>query len=89
MNAEPTIEQDADAMLDWLQAKTEEGVVLMGIEVDGGLHVTLEPLGGPTSSAREKDTIREAIAELMGKDYQYELETLRKKGWTVIVYLGL
>ena len=45
-------------MLDWLQARAEDGYVTMCFELDGGVHVTLDPCG-----AREQ-----LQAELRGKD---------------------
>ena len=58
------------AMLDWLQAKAEEGCVSMCFEVDGGVHVTLEPLGGECRAARNANTIRDGIILLMKEDFR-------------------
>lgn len=55
----------ADEMLDWLQQRTEEGCVTMCFEMEGGVHVTLDPAGGEQRSAREMNTVREGIACLM------------------------
>lgn len=57
------------AMLDWLQDKAEEGHVSMCFEVDGGIHVTLEALGGERRAVRNADTIRDAIIRLMKEDF--------------------
>lgn len=52
-------------MLDWLQQQAEQGCVTMCFELDGGVHVTLDPLGGEQVSAREVETVRDGIAKLM------------------------
>lgn len=52
-------------MLDWLQARTEEGCVTMCFELDGGVHVTLDPCGGEQRAAREVESVRDGIASLM------------------------
>lgn len=57
------------AMLDWLQDKAEEGHVSMCFEVDGGVHITIEPLGGERRAVRNADTIRDAIIRLMKEDF--------------------
>lgn len=46
------------AMLNWLQAKAEEGHISIAFEVDGGLYVTIDPLGEQT-----------AIEKLMEEDH--------------------
>jgi hypothetical protein len=56
--------QDA---LDWLQARAEEGCVTMRFELDGGVHVTLEPVGDPERAARNANSVREGIASLMAE----------------------
>lgn len=55
----------ADKMLDWLQQRAQEGCVTMCFEIDGGVHVTLDPMGGEQRAAREVDTVRDGIAQLM------------------------
>jgi hypothetical protein len=52
-------------MLDWLQQQAEQGCVTMCFELDGGVHVTLDPLGGEQTAAREVETVRDGIAKLM------------------------
>lgn len=63
--AAPAMDSD---MLNWLQEQVEAGYVSMCFEVDGGVHVTLEPAGGESRSARNADTIRGAIARLMRQE---------------------
>jgi len=58
----------ADEMLDWLQRRAEEGCVTMCFELEGGVHVTLEPAGGEQRAAREVNTVRDGIAKLMNVD---------------------
>ena len=52
-------------MIDWLQAQAEAGCVTMCFDLDGGVHVTLDPVGCEQRAAREADTVRDAIAKLM------------------------
>ncbi len=52
-------------MLDWLQERATEGCVTMCFELDGGVHVTLDPAGGEQKAAREVETVRAGIAALM------------------------
>lgn len=52
-------------MMAWLQSRAEEGCVTMCFELEGGVHVTLDPCGGEQSSAREVNDVREGIERLM------------------------
>ena len=52
-------------MLDWLQEQAERGCVTVCFEVDGGLHVTLDPVGDEQRAAREVASVRDGIAQLM------------------------
>ncbi len=52
----------ADARrIDALNAWAEEGIVTIGVEIDGGVHVTIEPLGGTVTAARHQSSVRSAI----------------------------
>jgi hypothetical protein len=62
---QPVSKPDTDHMMAWLQARAEEGCVTMCFELDGGFHVTLEPMGGEMKAARHKESIEQAILELM------------------------
>ena len=55
-------------MLDWLQEQAERGCVTVCFEVDGGLHVTLDPVGDEQRSAREVASVRDGIAQLMASN---------------------
>lgn len=61
-------------MLDWLQSRASEGVVSMAFEIDGGVHVTFDPLGGEQQAAREVETVRDGIAALMTPNAQAHRE---------------
>jgi len=52
-------------MLDWLQSRASEGLVSMAFELDGGVHVTLDLLGGEQLAVREVESVRYGIAALM------------------------
>lgn len=58
-------------MIDWLQAQAEAGCVTMCFDLDGGVHVTLDPVGGEQRAAREADTVRDAIAKLMPPNVEF------------------
>ena len=60
-----TLPTEADKMLDWLQDRAEEGCVTLCFEMDGGMHVTLDPCGGEQRAARYVNSIRQGIAQLM------------------------
>jgi hypothetical protein len=51
--------------MEWLEAKADEGCVTMCFELDGGVHVTLDPLGGEQTAARNALSVREGIDMLM------------------------
>jgi hypothetical protein len=60
----PSVHPDT-ALLDWLQVQAENGVVSMCFEMDGGVHVTLDPVGEDQRAARNVETIRDGIQQLM------------------------
>lgn len=51
--------------MEWLEAKADEGCVTMCFGLDGGVHVTLDPLGGEQTAARNVASLREGIDSLM------------------------
>jgi hypothetical protein len=57
-------------VLQWLEDRTKEGCVTMCFEMDGGVHVTLEPLGGEERAARHVNSVREGVLQLMAKEQQ-------------------
>lgn len=63
---------DLEQMLDWLQDRAEEGCVTICFEIDGGLHVTLDPCGGEQRAARNVNSIRQGIAQLMMPNAQVQ-----------------
>ena len=58
--------------LDWLQAAAETAIITTCFELDGGVHVTVDPVGGQRYAARNQDTIRDGIKRLMDGRGQYE-----------------
>lgn len=52
------------ARMDKLQTLSEQGVVSMCFEMDGGMHVTFEPVGGERCAARNVSSIREGVDAL-------------------------
>lgn len=58
-------QMDDSKRLDQLSKWAEDGCVTSCIELEGGIHLTLEPMGGEPRAARNKTHIREAIDELM------------------------
>lgn len=55
-------EQPLDALrMDWLEAAAENGCVTMCLEMDGGVHLTLDGVGDPQEAYRNQNSIREAI----------------------------
>lgn len=53
--------------LDWLQEQAEKGCVSMCFDIDGGVHVTLDPVGEDQRAARNVNTVRDGIAALRGE----------------------
>jgi hypothetical protein len=49
------------ARLDWLGQAAEGAHISLCFEIDGGVHCTVEPVGGEAVAGRNKNTIREAI----------------------------
>ncbi len=58
--------QKLQQRLDWLQAQAEQGCVTMCFEMEGGIHVTLDPPGGEQRAARNVSSVMEGIEKLMG-----------------------
>lgn len=54
--------------LEWLEAKAQDSVVTASFELDGGVHVTVETLGGREASARYKNTVLEAMLQLIEQE---------------------
>ena len=53
------------ARLDLLEEYAPDGVWSIGMELDGGVHVTFDPVGGEQVAAREKNTVRAALDALL------------------------
>lgn len=60
--------------LDWLQAQCDEAVISMAFEMDGGYHVTIDPLGMPRRAVREAHSIRAAVDALTHQPRTSKLE---------------
>jgi hypothetical protein len=69
-----TVKTDAQ-MMDWLNEQSEKGCVTMCFEIDGGVHVTLDGVGDARRAARNANTIRDGIAELMPPSETHEVNS--------------
>lgn len=55
-------------IVDWIENFIETGVLTTAFELDGGIHVTLATVGDTEERAlRERNTFREAMAEVMAR----------------------
>ena len=54
-------------MLDWLHEQAENGCLSSCFDLDGGVHVTLESVDGKVYAARNCNTFRDGVNELMNK----------------------
>lgn len=53
--------------LDWLEEQAVFGCVTLSLELDGGVHVTVDPVGGEQKAARNVNSVREGIAALTAR----------------------
>lgn len=51
--------------MEWLEDSAVDGVVTIGLEVDGGVHVTFDELGTGTRAVRHQNTVREGLDAIM------------------------
>lgn len=54
--------------LDWLERSIQTALVTTCFDLDGGVHLTVEHVGGPDIVLREKNNLREAIDEAMRRE---------------------
>lgn len=57
-----TLRQDKDRM-DWMEQFITGGLIETAFEVDGGIHLTLSPVGGEVVAYRDKNCLRQAVDE--------------------------
>jgi hypothetical protein len=56
--------------LDWIENFIQGGILTTAFELDGGIHLTLNPIGRAQYALRERNSLREALDEAMKVDWK-------------------